>query len=119
MKSIPEQPQFFATLAHEFPTVPAHRIAYVGLDLIKCARAQNRIAVNLCNIPKYQATYDRRAAAIRKKLYALLLVLQDNGAEPVAFITGGDPRGAALKLVLPSGQTNDFGREGYCVPEGK
>lgn len=27
-----------------------------------------------------------------------------------------DPRGASVKLKLPSGRTNDWGREGYCVP---
>lgn len=29
---------------------------------------------------------------------------------------GGDPRGCVLKLELPDGYVNDFGKEGYCVP---
>jgi hypothetical protein len=29
---------------------------------------------------------------------------------------GGDPRGCVVKLVWPDGATNDFGREGWCVP---
>lgn len=28
----------------------------------------------------------------------------------------GDPRGAVLKLTLPDGATNDWGRTGWCVP---
>lgn len=28
----------------------------------------------------------------------------------------GDPRGAVVKLQVPSGRTNDWGREGVCVP---
>lgn len=28
----------------------------------------------------------------------------------------GDPRGAVLKLKVPSGRTNDWGRTGVCVP---
>ncbi len=28
----------------------------------------------------------------------------------------GDPRGAVVKLVVPSGNTDDWGREGICVP---
>lgn len=28
----------------------------------------------------------------------------------------GDPRGAVLKIKVPSGRTNDWGREGVCVP---
>lgn len=30
--------------------------------------------------------------------------------------TQGDPRGAVLKITVPSGKTNDWGREGICVP---
>ena len=28
----------------------------------------------------------------------------------------GDPRGNCVKLEVPSGRTNDWGREGICVP---
>jgi len=28
----------------------------------------------------------------------------------------GDPRGACVKLIAPSGYTNDWGRQGICVP---
>lgn len=28
----------------------------------------------------------------------------------------GDPRGACVKLVVPSGKTDDWGRTGICVP---
>lgn len=31
-------------------------------------------------------------------------------------IINGDPRGAVLKITVPSGRTNDCGREGICVP---
>ena len=31
-------------------------------------------------------------------------------------VFSGDPRGAVLKLKVPSGRTNDMGREGICVP---
>lgn len=29
---------------------------------------------------------------------------------------GGDPRGCTVKIVVPDGATNDWGREGICVP---
>lgn len=37
---------------------------------------------------------------------------------PAGFtvLTQGDPRGAVLKIKVPSGRTNDWGREGICVP---
>lgn len=28
----------------------------------------------------------------------------------------GDPRGCTVKLILPNGETNDFGGEGWCIP---
>ena len=31
-------------------------------------------------------------------------------------IINGDPRGAVLKIKTPSGRTNNWGREGICVP---
>jgi len=37
------------------------------------------------------------------------------GLEPVF---SGDPRGAVLKLKVPSGRTNDWGSSGICVPSG-
>lgn len=29
---------------------------------------------------------------------------------------GGDPRGCTVKIVVPDGYTNDWGKEGICVP---
>ena len=34
----------------------------------------------------------------------------------VVPIFNGDPRGAVLKLSVPSGRTDDWGQEGICVP---
>lgn len=40
-------------------------------------------------------------------------VLAPFNVEP---IFSGDPRGVVLKLKVPSGKTDDWGREGLCVP---
>jgi len=40
-------------------------------------------------------------------------LLQGYKAKP---IFSGDPRGCTLKISVPSGKTNDWGREGICVP---
>jgi hypothetical protein len=29
---------------------------------------------------------------------------------------GGDPRGCTVKIAVPDGYTNDWGKEGICVP---
>jgi hypothetical protein len=31
-------------------------------------------------------------------------------------ILSGDPRGAVVKVTVPSGRTNDWGQNGICVP---
>lgn len=41
------------------------------------------------------------------------MLLAPHGIKPVFQ---GDPRGAVLKLVVPSGKTNDWGGTGICVP---
>lgn len=51
-----------------------------------------------------------REAQIERRVRALCTT---HGLTP---IFSGDPRGAVLKLKVPSGRTNDGGREGVCVP---
>lgn len=34
----------------------------------------------------------------------------------VTTVFQGDPRGAVVKLRVPSGKTDDWGRTGVCVP---
>jgi hypothetical protein len=78
-----------------------------------------RIAENQCNgyqTPDFK--WDERAAKrdelkeerIQKKVTALCARFQ---CKPVFQ---GDPRGNTLKIVVPDGYTNDWGREGICVP---
>ncbi len=53
-----------------------------------------------------------------------IAVLRDN-REAVGYLAkrlgcgvrfSGDPRGCTVKLILPSGEANDWGKEGWCVP---
>lgn len=43
----------------------------------------------------------------------LAAIVEPLGITP---IFNGDPRGCVVKLKVPSGKTNDWGREGICVP---
>ena len=36
----------------------------------------------------------------------------------MGVVFSGDPRGATIKLRLPSGKTDDWGKQGLCVPAG-
>ena len=101
---------FAATLQAEKPKQAPHLTARDAIRLMSLGRRHASASVNLCNIPNYQETYDRRTETIRRKLAD---VLKPYGAKA---ITGGDPRGCTVKLKLRSKRTNDFGGEGYCVP---
>ena len=101
---------FAAALQAEKPKQAPHLTARDAVELMRLGRSYSRHAVNLCNIPNYQETYDRRTETIRRKLAD---VVKPYGAKA---LTGGDPRGCTVKLILRSKRTNDFGGEGYCVP---
>ena len=57
-------------------------------------------------VPRYVIRDERASRAIRDVLAPF----------DVVPVFGGDPRGACVKLKVPSGRTDDWGREGLCVP---
>jgi hypothetical protein len=70
------------------------------------ARKVQQACVDQCNIANYNAEPAKNAA--RRWL--------ENHFPNLGAKIGGDPRGATFKLILPNGETNDFGKEGYIVP---
>jgi hypothetical protein len=67
----------------------------------------------------YDRSYDGESeptclTAARKRIRDLA---KRAGASGVIF--SGDPRGCTVKLTFPDGATNDFGKEGWCVPTGE
>lgn len=73
----------------------------------------NDAAVNKQIAANWQEMLDRnekKAERIEAKLTALCAKY---GIKP---IFQGDPRGNTIKLQVPSGKTDDWGREGICVP---
>lgn len=61
-------------------------------------------------VPRIARTSARAEARI-----AALCAQVSNG-KPFVPVFHGDPRGACVKLQVPSGKTDDWGREGMCVP---
>lgn len=76
-------------------------------QLIQHAKAYTRLMVAQCNGPIKQSTKNRLKDWIINNSTRV-------GAAGVLF--GGDPRGCVVKLTWPDGATNDFGKEGWCVP---
>jgi hypothetical protein len=104
-----------AMLALRAPKVSPSATAEAALKLCRFAAAAETNAVNLCNVPNYQARHDRKRDSIVKH------------AAPVAAIyglsvqCGGDPRGYCLKLFAMPGKPpvrgNTWGgdEDGYGV----
>ena len=80
--------------------------------LMRYGSTMNRLAEKQCNEPwtdADQAKRDRIKTAIRK-----ICCFEIEGVTGV--VLSNDPRGATIKIQVKDGVTNDWGREGICVP---
>lgn len=63
--------------------------------------------------PGEHSTVPRVSAQSKRIEFHVWQLCKQAGLKPVF---SGDPRGAVVKLVVPSGKTNDWGQTGLCVP---
>ncbi len=87
--------------------------------LMRYGATYSRLQEQACNgYQDWRGNWDERAtkeaeakeARIEKRVRELCAAF---GCEAVF---GGDPRGATIKVKVPDGYTDDWGREGICVP---
>ena len=52
----------------------------------------------------------------RRLISAILIAMDTRKRKRFSPVFGGDPRGACVKLAVPSGRTDDGGQIGMCVP---
>jgi uncharacterized protein YukE len=59
---------------------------------------------------RFERALEKKEQQIKKRIRAI--------ASGLGFgvIFSGDPRGATVKITVPSGRTDDWGHEGICVP---
>ena len=87
--------------------------------LMRYGATLGRIAENQCNgYQTFDYKWDEKAAKRDEKKEARI---QKDVIELCAMfgcvpVFQGDPRGNTLKIQVPDGYTNDWGREGICVP---
>ena len=88
-----------------------HTSVVLARLILRNAATIQRHAVNACNREVSQAETDNQTRAEMRILEAC----EPWGIKPTF---GGDPRGAVVKLLLPSGRYNSWGgrEDGYCVP---
>lgn len=83
----------------------------LALLILRRAATLQRLAVNDCNRGLTEA--EKRNDALCEKRIS-------EACQPWGIVPNfnGDPRGAVVKLLLPSGKYNSFGgrEDGYCVP---
>ena len=139
MTKTQERDQFIATMTRELADRPVHHVTDLARRLMRYSATLHRLAEGQCNgdYPwdngerKVEpcggsesagcGSYCHRSALKGKarlcpdcRTTALALkACRDFGLEP---ITQGDPRGCVLKVKVPSGYTDDWSREGVCVP---
>ncbi len=87
-----ELAELAALLATRAPTVAPSRIAADAMKLARYGASQLTNASNLCNVPDYQARYDRKRDNIKKHAQDVA------GAYSLRVELSGDPRGFCLKL---------------------
>lgn len=90
--------------------------------LMRYAATLQRLAEDDCNVATDGYGLARRAdkrLRIKQKVMDLCKeTIRGEGETAIAPVPifSSDPRGAVLKIRVPSGWSNDFGREGIVVP---
>lgn len=87
--------------------------------LMRYGATLGRLAEQECNgYQDWQGNWDQKAAdrAEKKERRIKQKVMELCCEWGCAAVFQGDPRGNVLKIRVPDGYTNDWGREGICVP---
>ena len=87
----------------------AREISESIVSIARTARALHRLYEHACN-RELSPNEKKRTKLHETRVRTCATWL---GGIPVIF--NGDPRGAPVRLVLPTGETNDFGGEGWVV----
>jgi hypothetical protein len=112
--------EFIHLMMKHANTVPEYEARNAALKLLRYGATLGRIAENQCN--GYDSTgrgdWDERAAKRDEAKEARILARAEKLCTSIGckMVTQGDPRGNTLKIQVPDGYTNDWGREGICVP---
>ena len=102
-----EQITFCILMAREIPADAPLVLTDVLHDLMRLARHHKKLQEMACNEPVPEGHDEKCEGRIRE-------LCEEINCVPVF---SGDPRGCTVKLKVPSGRTNDWGREGICVPQ--
>lgn len=119
-----ERHEFIATLyehsPHEWKETDGPMFIQRQAELLmRYSATLHRLAEELCNgYQDWQGNWDAKRTSLAEKKQERIerKAAQVAAAIGGKVITSGDPRGCVLKVVFPDGYTNDWGKEGICVP---
>jgi hypothetical protein len=100
-------------MGREYPTVGAGYIVHTMRELARLAKRHHTACENACNYADEK--YERQIARIEVQIQALLAKLGKEAGSSASAIFQHDPRGATVKLAVPSRASNDWGQHGLCV----
>jgi hypothetical protein len=87
--------------------------------ILRLAQRLQRIAERECNGHQTPAgDWDAKAAQKDERAEVVAQTRIATLCKPFGWVPDfqGDPRGAVVKIKVPSGRTNDWGKVGICVP---
>ena len=104
--------EFVLTMGRELPS-DWNLIRQRGwcASMLRLAQTRQSLAIAECNVELSKAQRTRIDNTTRDIESLCVTAGKGYGCK-----VGGDPRGCVVKLTVPSGYVNDFGREGICVP---
>lgn len=107
------QLEFAALIQHEFPQLSAHEVAVAIQKLIRLGSRYRKLAIAYTGTMSEQE-YTTRSRSVEEEMAE---VVQEYFGPLCRLVFDGDPRGyGMIKLVVPSGRTNDFAQTGLVIP---
>ncbi len=119
----------FIHLMMKHTAAPEPEVQRAAVRLLRYGATLRRLYTDLCNGPNYERCHNEADYAFTLKEWQryqdrippkkdrikakVTMLCASIGCKP---LFQSDPRGATLKIVVPDGYTNDWGREGICVP---
>lgn len=120
--------QKFTTIIARESALPAHHAEHSASLLLRHGKTYARLQEMSCNgvgtwygesaasFGKRQERFERALEKKESQIEARIRAIVGELGAGFGVLFQGDPRGSTVKITVPSGYTNDWGREGICVP---
>ena len=105
--------EFIAILTRELHNESIGEVLAFAEMLMRLSATYLRLQENFCNVDMTEIQEKAHEAKESRTEKRIVGICKPYGITPVF---SGDPRGATVKLKVPSGHTNDWGETGICVP---